>query len=98
MDGKTIEKLQGQEAAKIQENFTSSPGATQQLIVKSSDGNGQVVELLSSSVAHLLATVYITPPFQLNTSNMLATGARLGAFTKDNKFVCYELGLAPGQA
>ena len=98
MGGKTIEKVQGQEAAKILENFTSSQGATQQLIVKSSDGNGQVVELLSSSADHLLATVYITPPFQLDTSKMLATGASFGAFTKDNKFLCYELGLALGQA
>jgi hypothetical protein len=95
-DGKEKEVLTGGEAqSKMQ--TTRAWGASsknQVLIPKSSDGNGQVVEVLSSSADQLLTTVYITPPYQLNTNCLLATGAtmRLGAFTKDNKFLCYELG------
>jgi hypothetical protein len=56
-----------------------------------------VVELLSTSADQLIATVYITPPFQLNTDTLRVDGTtkRFAAFTKDNKFLCYEL-VSPG--
>lgn len=89
--GNTMKELRGREAA---ETLKSWQGATQQLIAKSSGGNGQVVEMLSRSAHHLLATVYITPPFQLTSTMMVvASTMRFTAFTRDNKFMCYELGL-----
>ena len=93
MHGKTIQIVEnrGQEADKTFKTFMSSHDTSQQLIAKSSDGNGQVVELLSSSATNLLATVYITPPFLIDTTKMLATGTRFSAFTRDNKFLCYEI-------
>ncbi len=63
------------------------------MVPRSTDGKGQVVELVSSGSKQLVMMLYVVHPFQLreNTLQISSINKRAAAFTQDNKFLFYEL-------
>lgn len=51
----------------------------------------QAVELWSCASRQQLAVVYVSPLVQLDAEKLVLAGKRLVSFSKDKRFLCYEL-------
>jgi hypothetical protein len=91
-DGQAKEVLRGDEAGAMLES-ASAWQAEASMVPRSTDGKGQVVELVSSGSKQLVMMLYVVHPFQLreNTLQISSINKRAAAFTQDNKFLFYEL-------
>jgi hypothetical protein len=91
-DGQAKEVLRGDEAGAMV-GSASAWQAVGPLVPRSTDGKGQVVELVSSGSKKLVMMLYVVPPFQLEarTLRISSITKRAAAFTQDNKFLFYEL-------
>lgn len=96
-DGQAREVIRGEQRTAMLDTASSWQSGTSLLIPRCSVERGQIVELVSSSSQQLVSAMYITPPYQLETSTVqvssLSTTKRLAAFTNDDKFLCYELNI-----
>ncbi len=93
-DFSCVSVLKGEEAKeqRVAMHSWKTAANNSQLLVKTSDGKGQVVEIIIADVrgATLVSTVFITPPY-FSSEHMIVTASSLTVFATNGAFLRYKL-------
>ena len=92
VSGKPLDILTGDQAAAAAQAWRDM-SALGDIVVKSD--NNTVADLVSTKTSTVLARVFITPPFQMNTNTcrISVLTKRVAFFTTSNTFLVYEIDL-----
>ena len=96
VSGKPLDILTGDQAADktaAAQAWRDIGSALGDIVVKSD--NNTVADLVSTKTSTVLARVFITPPFQMNTNTCRTSvlTKRVAFFTTSNTFLVYEIDL-----